>query len=143
MLYTKTSSGYIIRLLKDESLISTLTQFCTQNKIHSGIFHGIGAAIAAEIGFYDLAKKEYKWKKLAKSHEIVSLTGNVSLVHNVPFLHIHTILSSPNFSCVGGHLKELTVGATCEIFLTDLEVSLTRTYDEQIGLKLLDCTNKY
>ncbi len=142
MRFKKTNKGYIIRLLKNENLIEELTNFCNENAIQSGIFYGIGAVLDAELGFYHLDKKEYEFKKLNKPLEIVSLTGNIALVDNKPFLHIHTVLSDIDFSCMGGHLKNAIVGATCEVFLFDFEEDIERIYDEDIGLKLLNCDMK-
>lgn len=135
----KTDKGYIIRLLTGEKLIETLTTFCTEQKIYSGIFQAIGAVAHAEIGYYHLTEKSYQWKELDEDLEIVNMTGNVALVEGNPFLHIHTILSDAELHCYGGHLKEAKVGATCEIYLTDFQTDISRIYDETTGLKLLDC----
>ena len=34
-------------------------------------------------------------------------------------------------------MKEMTVGLTCELLITPLETPLTRTFDDETGLKLL------
>jgi len=102
-------------------------------------FYGIGAVLEAELAFYSLAKKKYIFKKLEKPQEIVSLTGNIALVENKPFLHIHAVLANDDFICSGGHLKEAVVGATGEIYLFSLKDAIERIFDEEIGLKLLDC----
>ena len=70
--------------------------------------------------------------------EIASLIGNISQKDGKPFLHIHTVLCDENFTCIGGHLKEAKVGATCEVHLIDLGMNIERKYDNGIGLKLLD-----
>ncbi len=140
MQFVKSDKHYVIRLEKGEPIISRVTEFCEENNITSGLFHGIGAALSAEIGFYNLADKEYSWKKINEPMEIVSLTGNISLVEDKPFLHIHIVLSNSDFECFGGHLKDATVGATCEIYLTDSLTKIERKMDEEIGLKLLNCS---
>lgn len=139
MQFTTTNKGYVIRLNKGEKIVETLTSFCERESIHSGVFHGIGATQNPEIGYYHLDKKEYEWRQIEKMLEIVSLTGNVALVDNKPFLHIHTVLSDSNFQTYGGHLKEATVGASCEIYLTNFETDIERVFDEDTGLKLLSC----
>jgi predicted DNA-binding protein with PD1-like motif len=140
MKFSKTEKGYIIRLLKGEKIIERLTSFCNQNSIESGVFQGIGAVMSAELGFYHLDKKEYEFKKIENLMEIVSMTGNVALVEGQPFLHIHTVLSDENLQTIGGHLKEAQVGATCELFLTKFETPVERVFDEETGLKLLNCS---
>src|SRR4029079_9246490 len=96
--FIKTDKHYIIRLGKGEKLIEQLTRFCEDNGIHSGFIQGLGGTLSAEIGYYVLEKKEYTFKKIEKLCEIVSLTGNVALVDQKPFLHIHTVLSDENFA---------------------------------------------
>lgn len=133
----KTDKGFIIRLTKGEKIIETLSEFSKNQTIYSGVFQGIGAVLDAQLGFYNLDRKEYEFKKIESLHEIVSMNGNISRVDNQPFLHIHIVLASNNLQCIGGHLKEAAVGATCEIYLTPFDTELTRQFDEETGLKLL------
>lgn len=137
MTYSKTDKGYIIRLIRGEKIIETLTQFCKKENIHAGVFHGIGAVENPELGYYHLDTKEYEFRTIEKMLEIVSLTGNVALVDDEPFLHIHTVVSDDTFTTYGGHLKEGTVGATCEVYLTNFGIDIEREFDEETGLKLL------
>ncbi|MFA6089566.1 MAG: PPC domain-containing DNA-binding protein, partial [Candidatus Woesearchaeota archaeon] len=88
----KINNGYIIRLEKGEEIIELLTKFCKNNKIKSGIITGIGGTDNACLKYYDLEKKEYLSKKFSgKNYEIVSLNGNISLIKNEPFMHIHAV----------------------------------------------------
>lgn len=141
MKFTKSKNRYVIRLSKGEKIVKELNNFCSQNAIHSGYFWAIGAVLWAEIGFYHLDRKDYSFKKFNTPHEIASLTGNIALVDSKPFLHIHTVLANENFACIGGHLKEAVVGATCEVYLVDFKKKIERKLDSEIGLKLLDCKN--
>lgn len=142
MQFTKTEKGYLIRLLKGENLVETLTSFCAQQQIHAGVFSAIGSAAKAELGYFNPEKKEFSFTSFTQSLEIVSLWGNVSLVGDKPFLHIHAVLSDDKLACHGGHLKEAVIGPTCEVFLTDLQMTISREYDESIGLNLLQCESK-
>lgn len=137
MQFKKTEGGYIIRLLKGEKIIENLTEFCRNENIKSGIVSGIGGASEITLGYYNLGTQEYQWQEFAGIHEIVSMNGNVSQVDGGPFLHLHSVISNENFQTFGGHLKEATVGATCEIFLKSIDTPLERKLDEEIGLKLL------
>jgi len=141
MQFVKTENYYLIRLEKGEDIIPCLTKFCEENNVLSGVFQGIGAFLSSELGYYNLENKEYSFKKIDKACEIVSLTGNLSVLDGKPFFHIHTVLSDENLACFGGHLKQGTVGATCEIYLLPSVTKIERELDEAIGLKLL-CLNK-
>lgn len=138
MKFQKNDGNYVVRLEKGEQILKTLLEFCKNENIHSAYFNGIGAFESSELGFYHLDRKEYEWRKFENPMEVVSLTGNVSLVDNEPFLHIHTVLSDDNFQTVGGHLKEATVGATLELFIKILNAQLTRATNDEVGLKLLE-----
>lgn len=138
MAFKKTSKGYIVRLFKGEKIVKSLTKFCEDQSITSGIFHGIGAVLQAEIGLYNLDKKQYSFTEFNKGMELVSMTGNVALVDSKPFLHIHVVLADDEKKAYGGHLKEGTVGPTCEVYFFDFGEKITREHDEEIGLKLLN-----
>lgn len=139
MLYTKTQNGYMLRLIKGEELSQTLVLFCEKHQIKSAFFQAIGATTDVELGYYHLETKTYIWKKLTQEMELVSLTGNIAQVDEKPFAHMHGVFSDENFSTVGGHIKQMIVGATCEVYLTDFGTEITRVMDEEIGLKLLHC----
>lgn len=138
MRFIKTDKGYVVRLFKWEHVVTSLTQFCIDENITSGFINGLGGAFEAELGFYYVDRKEYECKKFGAC-EIVSLIGNIAFVEGKPFLHIHAVIADTSFAAFGGHLKEATVSATCEVFITPFETKLERTMDEKIGLKLLTC----
>src|SRR5258708_5283941 len=66
--------------------------------------------------------------------------GAPSTVDGAPFLHLHAVLSRMDESivCIGAHLKAAVVSVTLEVMLTNLEIPITRRYDESVGLNLLD-----
>lgn len=138
MTFKKTDKGYLIRLARGESIMTTLHDFCEEKGIRAGLLQGIGGVMAAEVGFYNLGKKEYEFKKLNEVLEIASLLGNVSIVEGKPFLHIHIVLADKDQKTYGGHLKEASVAGTCEIYLVELADEVTRSTDPETGLKLWD-----
>lgn len=138
MKHKKLGEKYIIRLFKGEKIIETLTKFLEEESITAAYFSGIGAVIFAELAHYDLEKKEYSSKKFKSPLEIISLAGNISLFEGKPMIHAHISLGDKSMTMFGGHLKEATVAATCEIILKVFEGSLKRKQDEEIGLNLLD-----
>lgn len=138
MKYIKDNKQYVIRLDKGEEIVEKLTEFLKSENISTGNFTETGSVLSAEIGFYNLEEKEYHFKQFPEPLEIVSLTGNVALVDENPFVHAHTVLSNKNFECFGGHLKSAIIGATCEIYLKIFDAKVERKMDDEIGLKLLD-----
>jgi predicted DNA-binding protein with PD1-like motif len=140
MQHVKTEKGYIIKLARGEELITTLTQWCIGNGIANAVFQGIGAVERVQIGYYDLAKKEYFFRREEGVFEVASMQGNVALVDEQPFIHAHAVLSrcDDSLECIGAHIKEASVAVTLEIFLVPLEATVSRTLDDDIGLKLFD-----
>lgn len=127
----------ILRIDKGEKLNATLLNFLNNSNISSAAFSAIGACEELELGFYNLDSKEYQWKTFADRFEIVSLTGNISKYHDEKILHMHGVFSDINFHTIGGHVKDFTVSATCEVEIRLLDENSERTEDKLTGLKLL------
>jgi len=130
--------SFVICLKKGDEAISELISFCHKNEIQSGWFSGLGAAQSAKLAIYDLDKKEYIRKEVSGILEILSYTGNISLLGDKTIVHSHVTLSDETFAAFGGHVDELTIAATCEIVLHSLDIELIRKFDEGIGLNLLE-----
>jgi predicted DNA-binding protein with PD1-like motif len=136
--YTVLGSSYVIRLDAGEKIVETLLSLCARDGIGSGFFNGLGAVGEAELGRFDPAANNYTWVKLSGPCEIVALYGNVTVVDGKPFIHAHASLGDETFAVRGGHLREATVSATCEITLTRFKDDIGRKRDEATGLFLLD-----
>lgn len=132
-------SGFMIKLSRGEKVIESLTSFAEKRGLKSGFFHGLGAVKNAELGYYDLKKREYFFKKFPEDREVASMSGNIALVDGKPFIHVHAVLSSMTdaLDCVGAHIKEAEVAVTLEVYLTPFATPFVREYDEETGLKLL------
>lgn len=129
---------YVIRLDAGEKIIESLRSLCEQDKITAGFLNGLGAVREAEIGWFDGEDKDYRVLRVQEPCEIISLTGNVSVLAGQPFLHCHIALGGRAFGVRGGHLREAVVSATCEITLTRFFDEIGRKRDEATGLFLLD-----
>ena len=135
-----TDKGYVLRLAKGEELISSLVKFCEEQGIKNAVFQGIGAVGPVEIGYYNLASKEYFFRHEEGEFEVASMQGNITLVDGKPFVHAHAVLSrcDETLECFGAHFKEAYIAVTLEIFMTVLDSSIERKMDDAIGLKLLN-----
>jgi len=117
--------------------MSALVEFARTQNLQSAWVQGIGGAAKTTIGFRDPAAKEYIWHTYDQPLEIVSLQGNVAWVDGEPFWHVHGTFSGADYEAIGGHVKELIVGLTCELFITPTPFKLIRSHDEDTGLKLI------
>jgi uncharacterized protein len=138
MTYQFDGFNWLIRLNKGEKLVDQLTKLVQQESIKGAWISGLGGALSAELGFYQLDKQTYEFKNFDQLLEITSLQGNVAWLDGQPKLHIHGSFSDEHMQAIGGHVKELTVGGTCEVMLHIIQSDLTRTHDDEVGLDLLN-----
>lgn len=138
MEYQKKGETYIIRIDKGERVLETLTAWCEEHGFHTGFFRGIGAVEALSCGYYALADKQYHFTQYEGLFEVLSMTGNVALKENKPFLHVHGVFSGTDNTAFGGHVEEMTVGVVLEVVFQPLAINIDRTYDNEIGLFLMD-----
>lgn len=137
MQYQKTSFGYTVVLAKGELVMETLTAFAATEKIAHAWLSGLGAVEHTECCAYDLATKEYVCCTFEDTHEVLALTGNITIVDGKPFIHAHVTLGSMEMRACGGHLKEAIVGVTLEIAVHTSTNVLSRVHDAAIGLNLI------
>lgn len=130
-------SNFVLVLKTGDEIVEKLTEFLIENSITAGIVSGIGAASEAVLNFFNMETKEYQEKSFTDEYEILSLMGNVSLKEDKPFAHLHIVLGTEDYSCIGGHLKSAVIGATCEIVIQRLDIDLKREFDEATKLFLL------
>jgi len=138
MQYIYDGYNYTLRLDRGEPLITTLTKFVKEKQIKTTWVNGLGGASWAELGFYDLNNQQYQWRRFDELLEITALQGNVAWKDDEPVLHIHGTFSNHDYHAIGGHVKELEVGGTCELHLhTIFKEALSRSTDPATGLTLL------
>lgn len=125
-------------LKKGEELFESLSDFAKQNKLKIAWFQGFGAAKKVELGYYHLDKKEYEWQKFDGPLEITGLHGNIVQKDGHPAFHAHGTFANDQYQTIGGHIKTLRVAGTCEILITKLDLSLSRSHDDEVGLDLIN-----
>jgi predicted DNA-binding protein with PD1-like motif len=139
MTYQFDGYNYLIRLAKGERLAEGFEQFFAATAIDGGWVNGLGAASDVCLGFYNLGSKAYKWRTFGNMMEIASLEGNIAKDGSGKLMfHLHGVFADDEYRAWGGHVKDLTAGATVELFIRPLRRPLTRTMNTEIGLPLLD-----
>ncbi len=131
-------SAVILRIDKDEEVISTIKEVSKKLNIESGFFWGIGAVNQATISFYDHQIKSYIDKEINQDCEVISLVGNISYKYaeNEIFVHAHISLSTKEFGIIAGHLKKAIVSVTLEVVFLSINDKIERVYDQDFNLYL-------
>ena len=81
-------------------------------------------------------KKEYYPEEINEFMEITSLNGNITTMEGKPYIHLHATLADQRHAVHGGHVLEMYIGATCEVFITVPEGEVSRTRNEALGINL-------
>lgn len=133
------NTSYIVRLSKGERLVENVLDFLSEHDVKSAWLNMIGAVSEVELGFYNLETKAYQWRVVSRPLEITGAQGNVATDESGKIvLHLHGTFADDNYQVVGGHIKDLMVGGTCEIIVRPLSVQLSRRNDSNTGLNLLN-----
>ena len=138
MQYKKFGDAYVVRIDLNEVIIQSLKALCEKEDIRLAQVDAIGAANHAVMGVYDLEKQAYHREELNGFMEITSLSGNVTRMNGEAYLHLHGTLADQNHALHGGHVIEMTVGATCEMFVRPLAGEVSRVRDQALGINLID-----
>ena len=136
MQYKQFGNTYMLRSDPGEDIVGNLKKLCEDEHILLGRVEAIGAADHAVIGVYDLEKKEYYRETIDEFMEIASLNGSITAMDGKPYIHLHATLADRNHGIHGGHVLEMRVGATCEMFVTVLDGEVERQKDEALGINL-------
>ena len=136
MQYKRFNDTWMLRIDKGEEVIQSLTALCEKEDIRLAEVSAIGAADYAAIGVYDLGTGTYHKEELPFFMEIASLAGSVTRMNGKPYIHLHTTLADQQNKTHAGHVIELRIGATCEMFVRILSGEVIRKRDEAVGLNL-------
>ena len=128
----------VIRLEKDEEIVTALKEALQRARIEGGFFYGLGVGKDLQLGYFDAVEKNYMRKDFAGEYEFTNLSGNISIADGQIMVHCHVTITDNEFHAFGGHLFEGLVPATLEIIVFPFSKPLTRSQDKTTGLNLLD-----
>ncbi len=138
MQFKKIQNGFMLRLIKGEEVISSLSSFVEEQKIPGGFIFGLGAFKDVTLGYFDSDKKEYVKNFFKEDLEFGGFTGSVSYLEGKPFIHAHVVAGGPDAKARFGHLFSATISATGEFFIMPSDTKIERKADPRTGLNLLD-----
>ena len=128
----------LCRLTHGADLLEELTAAAADAGATSGTVEVIGAVSSLVLGYYHQDRKEYGSHTFDGAWEIASAVGNVSVLDDQPFVHLHVVASGDDGRCVGGHLMPGCTVFAAEAAITTLEghAAPERELDGTTGLKL-------
>lgn len=129
---------FAVVLETGEEAMATLQRFAAEQGLMGSRVSAIGAFERAEVGFFDLDRKDYHRIPVDQQVEVLSLAGDIALDGDQPKLHLHAVLGMRDGSTVGGHLLSGIVRPTLEVLLTESPGHLRRVCDPRYGIALID-----
>ncbi len=127
----------MLRLEMGDDILVSIKRFARAKKIQAAMFEGIGSLNKAKLGHYDFTIKNYAYEVFQEDLEILTLSGNISLLDKSPLAHAHVTLGRRNFTVVGGHLDEGSSANMVEVGLSVMPGKLVKSKDEEVGLNVL------
>jgi predicted DNA-binding protein with PD1-like motif len=128
---------YALRLARGEKLMEGLATFCQREQIDGAFFTGIGAVDHAELAHYNVETQKYSTKQFDQALEVTHLTGTISRYEGEIIIHAHGTFSDTNMHCLGGHVVDMQISGTLELWLVKT-AALSKLVDSETGLKLLN-----
>jgi uncharacterized protein len=136
---------YVLVFERGDELMAEVKAFAERERLRAAEFTGIGAASSAKLAAFDPDTREYVYIPDPGQTEVASLTGRVTLPKDADpqdppeerQLHVHCVLSHENGSTIAGHVFELVIRPTCEVFVTESAESIARVEDPDSGLPVI------
>jgi len=130
-----------LRFLSGEALVESLLPWLRREGIGYASVSGLGAVRHARVSYWNAVSRQYETHELTEQMEVTSLIGNVTLKDHAPFLHAHVNLGRSDLSVIGGHVNDLTVHPTLELWLGPEKDAVVRVLDEDSGLYVMQLPN--
>jgi uncharacterized protein len=136
---------YVLVLERGDELMAEVKAFAERERLRAAEFTAIGAVASAKLAAFDPDRRDYVDIADPGQTELVSLNGRVTLPKdadpaNAPAerqLHVHCVLSLENGSTIAGHVFELVIRPTCEVFLAESTEHVARREDPDSGLPVI------
>ena len=70
--------------------------------------------------------------------EISNLTGNISSMDGLVYLHLHITVGRSDYSALAGHLLFATLNGAGKFMVEDYGKQVSRVYNSDLGLNIYD-----
>ncbi len=128
---------YAIIFKHGDEVVSGLTEFAQKYNVKSAHYTAIGDATNVKVGWYDYNHKMFKVIPVDTA-EVTSLVGDVAVFNGKPVAHSHINVATKDGMSHGGHLLQLYVGPTLELFITVEPTPLYKMLDTEFEAGVID-----
>ena len=131
---------YLVIFSTGDEAFAGLKEFAQKYQVTSAHFTAIGAISGATLAWFDPSRKMYKLMPFSGQMEVASMVGDIALYQGKPALHTHAVLGFPDGTARAGHVVDMTVRPTLEVFVTVDPKSMQRQFDPETDLILITPT---
>ena len=136
---------YVLVLERGDEVMAEVKAFAERERLRAAEFSGIGAVSSARVAAFNPDIREYVEIPDPGQAELVALNGRITLPKDADpndppverQLHVHCVLSREDGSTIAGHVLELVIRPTCEVFVTESAEHITRSEDPDSGLPVI------
>jgi predicted DNA-binding protein with PD1-like motif len=128
---------YAVIFSTGDEVVSGLTEFAQKYDVKSAHYTAIGDAKSAKVGWYDYGRKQFKVIPIGEA-EVTSMVGDIAVFNGKPVAHTHLNLATEDGISHGGHLLELLVGPTLEVFVTVEPTPLYKRLNPEFDAAVID-----
>ena len=130
---------YVLVFSPGDEVRSGLNDFAQQYKVKSAHYTAIGDVFSVKVGFFDYSRKMFKVIPIDTS-EVTSFIGNIAIINGKSVAHTHVSVATKDGIVRGGHLLDLYVGPTLEVFITVEPTALYKKIDKRYDAGVIDPT---
>ncbi|MBQ8092141.1 MAG: DNA-binding protein [Clostridia bacterium] len=121
MEYRKFGTAYAVRMDRGEEILSKLTELCEKESIRFATVEALGAVDHAVLCVYDVPSKTFFRHTFDGPMEIGHLAGSITTKNGSVYLQLHGTVCDQELNAHGGHINEMRVSATCEMFIHTMD----------------------
>lgn len=108
---------HLLRVETGDDLLEAIEEFVATQGIETAWVSYLGAVKRAALRYYDQTRREYGDLEINEPLEVLSGTGNVSLLDGRPFVHTHAVFADEEGRAFGGHLNY-----GCEVWALEVKI---------------------
>ncbi len=136
MEYKRFENTIILRMDRGEEILETLKTVALKENIKLASVSAIGACDHFVAGVYSIPEQKYYKNEFNGVFEITALVGNINTMNGEYYAHLHITCADEKCNCLGGHLNEARISATCEMVINIIEGNVDRVKNPDTGINV-------